>query len=150
MDYPVYRLFIIALALVVLAIMSLLLYKTRLGRVVQAAVSRRHGSMPGDQYAAGLYVCLRHRHLLAGWPEVAIAPILTVFPGLADQMAWMPSWVVRYRRLREPPGGLISFHCVRIAHSYGVQFLSNCPAADVHLYGHRSGNSPYGPVRRKE
>ena len=39
MDYPVYRLFIIGLALVVLAIMALLLYKTRLGKIVRAAVS---------------------------------------------------------------------------------------------------------------
>ena len=39
MDYPLYRLFVIGLSLVVLAIMALLLYKTRLGKIVRAAVS---------------------------------------------------------------------------------------------------------------
>jgi hypothetical protein len=39
MDYPLYRLFIIGLSLVVLACMTLLLYKTRLGKIVRAAVS---------------------------------------------------------------------------------------------------------------
>jgi branched-chain amino acid transport system permease protein len=39
LEYPIYRLFVIALALLVLLFMSLLLYKTRLGKIVQAAVS---------------------------------------------------------------------------------------------------------------
>ena len=39
LNYPIYRLFIIGLALVVMAIMGLLLYKTRLGKIVRAAVS---------------------------------------------------------------------------------------------------------------
>jgi branched-chain amino acid transport system permease protein len=38
LDYPVYRLFIIGLALAILGVMTLLLYKTRLGKIVRAAV----------------------------------------------------------------------------------------------------------------
>jgi len=45
LQYPIYRLFIIAMALVLLAILSLVLYKTRLGMVVRAAVSDPRWSM---------------------------------------------------------------------------------------------------------
>jgi branched-chain amino acid transport system permease protein len=40
-SYPVYRLFVIGLALVILVFMMLLLYRTRLGKIVRAAVSDR-------------------------------------------------------------------------------------------------------------
>ncbi|MBW1711199.1 MAG: branched-chain amino acid ABC transporter permease, partial [Deltaproteobacteria bacterium] len=39
LEYPAYRLFIIGLSLVILAFLALILYKTRLGMLVRAAVS---------------------------------------------------------------------------------------------------------------
>ena len=81
MDYPVYRLFIIALSLVVLGIMALLLYKTRLGKIVRAAVS------DADMVnALGVNMPLVFMFVfgigtwLAGVAGVAIAPILLCFP----------------------------------------------------------------------
>src|SRR5512133_1417568 len=87
LNYPVYRLFIIGLALVVMAIMGLLLYKTRLGKIVRAAVSDA-----GMVNALGINIPLVFTAVfaigiwMAGIAGVAIAPILTVFPGLADQV----------------------------------------------------------------
>src|SRR4030042_2184864 len=87
MDSPVYRLFIIALSLVVLGFMALLLYNTRLGNMGRAAVS------DADMVnALGVNIPLVFMFVfgigtwLAGVAGVAIAPILLVFPGLADQI----------------------------------------------------------------
>ena len=125
MDYPVYRLFIIALALVVLAIMSLLLYKTRLGKIVQAAVSDA-----GMVNALGINIPLVFMFVfgvgtwLAGVAGVAIAPILTVFPGLADQMGMDAFVVVVTGGFGSLLGAFIVSIVFGLLSSYGVQFLS--------------------------
>ena len=110
LDYPVYRLFIIGLALLILAVMTLLLYRTRLGKIVRAAVSDA-----GMVNALGINIPLVFMLVfgvgvwMAGIAGVAIAPILTVFPGLADQVG-MDAFIVSLIF------GLLS--------SYGVQFMS--------------------------
>jgi branched-chain amino acid transport system permease protein len=125
MDYPVYRLFIIALALVVLAIMALLLYKTRLGKIVQAAVSDS-----GMVNALGINIPLVFMFVfglgtwLAGVAGVAIAPILTVFPGLADQMGMDAFVVVVTGGFGSLLGAFIVSIVFGLLSSYGVQFLS--------------------------
>ena len=92
--YPVYRLFVIALTTIVLAFMALILFKTRLGMVVRAAVS--NAAMVN---ALGINVPILFMFVfgvgsfLAGVAGVAIAPSLSVYPGLADQMG-MDAFVV--------------------------------------------------------
>jgi branched-chain amino acid transport system permease protein len=125
MDYPIYRLFIIALALLVLAIMALLLYKTRLGKIVQAAVSDA-----GMVNALGINMPLVFMFVfgvgtwLAGVAGVAIAPILTVFPGLADQMGMDAFVVVVTGGFGSLLGAFIVSIVFGLLSSYGVQFLS--------------------------
>jgi branched-chain amino acid transport system permease protein len=125
MDYPIYRLFIIVLTILVLAFLGLILYKTRLGMVVRAAVS------DADMVnALGIDVPLLFMFVfgvgscLAGLAGVAIAPILSVFPGLADQMG-MDSFIVVIVGGFGSLGGafLVAILCGLLS-SYGVQFLS--------------------------
>lgn len=125
MDYPKYRLFIIALALVVLGCMALLLYKTRLGMIVRAAVS------DADMVnALGINVPLVFMFVfgmgtwLAGVAGVAIAPILTVFPGLADQMGMDAFVVVVVGGFGSLTGAFIVAITCGLLSSYGVQFVS--------------------------
>ncbi|MBI5584941.1 MAG: branched-chain amino acid ABC transporter permease [Deltaproteobacteria bacterium] len=125
LDYPIYRLFIIALALVVLVFMTLLLYKTRLGKIVQAAVSDA-----GMVNALGINLPLVFMIVfgvgtwLAGVAGVAIAPILTVFPGLADQMGMDAFVVVVTGGFGSLLGAFIVSIIFGLLSSYGVQFLS--------------------------
>ena len=108
LEYPIYRLFIIGLSLLVLGIMAVILYKTRLGMVVRAAVS------DADMVnALGINVPLVFMFVfgagtwLAGVAGVAIAPILTVFPGLGDQVgldAFMVVVVGGFGSLGDGPG----------------------------------------------
>ena len=126
LDYPVYRLFIIGLSLVVLVIMALLLYKTRIGKIVRAAVS------DADMVnALGINIPLVFTFVfgvgiwLAGIAGVVIAPILTVFPGLADQMGMDAFVVVITGGFGSLTGAFIVSIIFGLLSSYGVQFVSS-------------------------
>lgn len=125
LDYPVYRLFVIGLALVVLALLAALLYTTRLGTVVRAAVSDA-----GMVNALGVNVPLVFMLVfgtgtwLAGVAGVVIAPILTVYPGLADQMGMDAFVVVVTGGLGSLWGAFLVSVILGELNAYGVQFVS--------------------------
>lgn len=125
LNYPIYRLFIIGLALVVMGIMAMLLYKTRLGKIVQAAVSDA-----GMVNALGINVPLVFMLVfgigiwMAGIAGVAIAPILTVFPGLADQVGMDAFIVVVTGGFGSLMGAFVVSIIFGLLSSYGVQFIS--------------------------
>ena len=125
LDYPIYRIFIIAMALVLLAILTVILYKTRLGMVVRAAVS------DADMVnALGINVPLVFMAVfgigtwMAGVAGIAIAPILTVFPGLADQMGMDAFMVVVTGGFGSLGGAFLVSVIFGLLSSYGVQFVS--------------------------
>ena len=126
LEYPAYRLFIIGLALSVLGFLAIILYKTRLGMVVRAAVS------DADMVnALGINVPLVFMLVfgvgtwMAGIAGVAIAPILTVFPGLADQMGLDAFIVVVVGGFGSLAGAFIVSIVCGLLNSYGVQFISS-------------------------
>ncbi len=126
LEYPIYRLFVIGLSLFVLATLIFIVYKTRVGMIVRAAVS------DADMVnALGINVPLLFMFVfgvgtwMAGVAGVAIAPILTVFPGLADQMG-MDAFIVVVVGGFGSLGGafLVSIIC-GLLNAYGVQFISS-------------------------
>ena len=125
LNYPIYRLFIIGLALAVLAIMALLLYKTRLGKIVRAAVADA-----GMVNALGINIPLVFTLVfgvgiwMAGVAGVTIAPILTVFPGLADQVGMDAFIVVVTGGFGSLSGAFIVSIAFGLLSAYGIQFLS--------------------------
>jgi branched-chain amino acid transport system permease protein len=125
LNYPIYRLFIIGLALAVMAIMGLLLYRTRLGKIVRAAVSDA-----GMVNALGINIPLVFMLVfgigiwMAGIAGVAIAPILTVFPGLADQVGMDAFIVVVTGGFGSLAGAFVVSVIFGLLSSYGVQFFS--------------------------
>jgi len=125
LEYPLYRLFVIGLSLLVLILMILVLYKTRLGMIVRAAVSDR------DMVnALGINIPLVFMTVfgigcwLAGVAGVAIAPILTVFPGLADQVGMDAFVVVVTGGLGSLSGAFIVALIMGLLSSFGIQFVS--------------------------
>jgi branched-chain amino acid transport system permease protein len=125
LEYPIYRLFIIGMSLTVLVLMVLLLFKTRLGKIVRAAVSDR------DMVnALGINIPLVFMLVfgvgcwLAGIAGVAVAPILTVFPGLADQVGMDAFIVVCTGGFGSLAGAFVVSIIFGLLSSYGVQFLS--------------------------
>ncbi len=124
-QYPIYRLFVIGLSVTVLSILALILYRTRLGMVVRAAVS------DADMVdSLGVNVPLVFMTVfaigtwLAGIAGVAIAPILTVFPGLADQVG-MDAFIVVVTGGFGSLGGAFAVSLIfGLMNSFGVQFIS--------------------------
>jgi branched-chain amino acid transport system permease protein len=106
--------------------MAVILYKTRLGMVVRAAVSDA-----GMVNALGINVPLVFMLVfgvgtwMAGIAGVAIAPILTVFPGLADQMGLDAFIVVVVGGFGSLAGAFIVSIICGLLSSYGVQFISS-------------------------
>jgi branched-chain amino acid transport system permease protein len=113
------------MAVLVLAIMIVLLYKSRLGKIVRAAVA------DADMVnALGVNVPVVFMFIfgigtwLAGVAAVVIAPILTVFPGLADQVGMDAFVVVVTGGFGSLLGAFIVSIIFGLLSSYGVQFLS--------------------------
>lgn len=135
LQYPIYRLFIIAMALALLGILSLVLYKTRLGMIVRAAVS--DAQMVN---ALGINVPLVFMSVfgvgtwMAGVAGVVIAPILTVFPGLADQMGMDAFVVVVVGGFGSLGGAFLVSIIGGLISSYGVQFLSQYAAVLMFVF----------------
>ena len=126
LEYPIYRLFIIALALLVLMFMSLLLYKTRLGKIVQAAVSDADMvNALGINIPLVFMVVFGVGTWLAGVAGVAIAPILTVFPGLDGQVGMDAFMVVVTGGFGSLMGAFIVSIIFGMLSSFGVQFFSS-------------------------
>ena len=135
LDYPLYRLFIIGMALVVLLLMALLLYKTRVGKIVRAAVS------DNDMVnALGINIPLLFTSVfgvgiwLAGVAGVAIAPILSVFPGLALQMGMDAFIVVAVAGFGSLKGAFMVSILFGLMNSYGVQFISQLAPLSMFIF----------------
>jgi branched-chain amino acid transport system permease protein len=125
LEYPIYRLFVIGLALLVLLFMALILYKTRLGKIVQAAVSDADMvNALGINIPLVFMVVFGVGTWLAGIAGVAIAPILTVFPGLDGQVGMDAFMVVVTGGFGSLMGAFIVSIIFGLLSSYGVQFFS--------------------------
>jgi branched-chain amino acid transport system permease protein len=125
LEYPVFRLFIIGMSLVVLVLMILMLYKTRLGKIVRAAVSDRDMvNALGINIPVVFMLVFGVGCWLAGIAGVAIAPILTVFPGLADQVGMDAFIVVVTGGFGSLAGAFVVSIIFGLLSSYGVQFIS--------------------------
>jgi branched-chain amino acid transport system permease protein len=125
LEYPIYRLFIIGLSLFVLGVLSVVLYKTRLGMVVRAAVSDADMvNALGTNVPVVFMFVFGTGTWLAGVAGVAIAPILTVFPGLGDQVGLDAFMVVVVGGLGSLGGAFLVSLIFGLLSSYGVQFVS--------------------------
>jgi branched-chain amino acid transport system permease protein len=133
LSYPSYRLFVIGLSALILIIMILILYKTRLGMVVRAAVSDADMvNALGVNVPVLFMLVFGIGTWLAGVAGVAIAPILTVFPGLADQIGMDAFVVVVTGGFGSLGGAFMVSIIIGLLNAYGVQFLSQ--AAPVLMF----------------
>jgi branched-chain amino acid transport system permease protein len=111
LTYPIYRLFVIGLSTVVLGFMALILFKTRLGKIVRAAVSDADMvSALGINTPLVFMLVFGIGIWLAGVAGAVAGPLLTVFPGMADQLGILG-------------GAFIVALFLGELNAYGIQFI---------------------------
>jgi branched-chain amino acid transport system permease protein len=124
LKYPMYRIFVIGLALLILFVMALILYKTRLGMVVRAAVSDADMvNALGVNVPVVFMLVFGIGTWLAGVAGVVITPILTVFPGMADQIGMDAFVVVVTGGFGSLIGAFIVSLFLGELNSFGIQFI---------------------------
>ncbi|MBL7175500.1 MAG: branched-chain amino acid ABC transporter permease [Desulfobacteraceae bacterium] len=124
LNYPIYRLFIMCLSFVILAIMSLILFKTRLGLIVRAAVS------DADMVSAlGIKIPLVFTLVfgigtwMAGVAGVAAAPMFAVNAGFGYQWSLEAFVVVIVGGLGSLLGAFVAALVFGELHSFGIQLI---------------------------
>jgi branched-chain amino acid transport system permease protein len=124
LTYPTYRLFVIGLSIVILGFMALILYKTRLGKIVRAAVSDADmvsalGINTPLVFMLGFGIGI----WLAGVAGAVAGPLLTVFPGMADQLGMDAFVVVVVGGFGSLLGAFIVALFLGELNAYGIQFI---------------------------
>lgn len=124
LSYPIYRLFVIGVSVVVLGFMALILFKTRLGKIVQAAVSDSDMvSALGINTPLVFMLVFGIGIWLAGVAGAVAGPLLTVFPGMADQLGMDAFVVVVVGGFGSLGGAFIVALFLGELNAYGIQFI---------------------------
>ncbi|MGD0918630.1 MAG: branched-chain amino acid ABC transporter permease [Thermodesulfobacteriota bacterium] len=133
--YPLYRLFILILSGVVLAFMFYLLKKTRLGISIRACV--QDGTMAnalGTNVSFVLMAVMGIGAWLAGIAGVIVAPYLSVYSGMYNDMIMDCFAVIAVGGLGSLGGSLIAALLVGQIQSFGVVFLPSISIVLIYLF----------------
>lgn len=122
--YPVYRLFLCGVTLLVLLFLALLLFKTKLGMIVRAAVSDSDmvnalGFNVGNVFTGVFGIGA----LLAGLAGVIAAPMISVYPGMAADILVDVFIVVVVGGLGSLKGALLASLLLGLVQSFGILFV---------------------------
>ncbi len=128
--FPSYRLFIIAIGILMLAAIALLLQRSRLGMIIRAGVQ-------DSEMVEALGINVRRVFTLvfaigaglAGLGGVVAAPFLGVYPGMAMEFLLQAFIVVVIGGLGSIPGAALGALLVGLARAYGDQIV----LAGIHL-----------------
>lgn len=124
LKYPIYRVFIIVLTILLLTAMLQLFSRTRFGTIVRAATTNA-----GMVSALGINVPLIYTVFfgfgtwLAGVAGAVVAPLLSVHPGLADQVGLDAFVVVVLGGLGSLWGAFIAAITIGLLNAFGIQFI---------------------------
>ena len=134
LSYPVYRLFITAVCLLLVAAMMLVIHKTRLGMMVRAGSSNR-------EMAASLGVNIRllfalvfaFGTALAAFAGMIAAPISSVFPGMGNQILIICFVVVVIGGIGSINGAMIASLAIGLADTLGKVLAPEYSGIAVYL-----------------
>jgi len=125
MQYPAYRIFMIGMSLVLLIFMIFILFKTRLGMIVRAAVSDAEMvDALGTNVPLVFMLVFGVGTWMAGLAGVVIAPIMSVHPYLGDQVGMDAFIVVITGGLGSLGGAFLVAMILGLLNAYGIQFVS--------------------------
>ena len=132
--YPVYRIFIFVCAILVGIVMALILYKTRLGIILRAAVN--DGEMVN---ALGVNVPLVFTGVfafgaaLSGFAGVIAGPLLSTYPGMAHEILIDAFVVIVVGGFGSLGGAVVASLLIGELQSFGVLLFPKLSLALVYL-----------------
>ena len=138
MSYPVYRLFLSGVCLVLAGAMYVVIQHTRLGMRIRAGASNR-----AMIEALGVNIRLLYSIVfaigvaLAGTAGMLAAPVETVYPGMGEQILIVSFVVVVIGGIGSIRGAFIGALAIGLADVYGQVFLPDL--ASVAVYGVMAG-----------
>jgi branched-chain amino acid transport system permease protein len=132
--YPVYRLFISAVCLVVATLLWALIQRTRLGMMIRAGTSNREMVQ-----SLGLNIKLVYRLVfalgvaLAALAGMIAAPVSSVYPGMGTHVLIICFVVVVMGGIGSVRGALFAALLIGIADTFGRVFLPQAAGVTVYL-----------------
>ena len=134
LSYPVYRLFMSAVCIVLAALMWLLIAKTRIGMMIRAGASNR------EMVASlGLNINLVYRLVfalgvaLAAFAGMLAAPVSSVYPGMGTNVLIICFVVVVIGGIGSVWGALVASLLIGIADTFGKVLLPEAAGITVYL-----------------
>jgi len=125
MQYPAYRLFMIGISFSLLLFLSFILYRTRLGMIVRAAVSDAEMvDALGVNVPIVFMAVFGIGTWMAGLAGVVIAPVVSVHPYLGDSVGMDAFVVVITGGFGSLGGAFLVAMVLGLLNAYGIQFIS--------------------------
>src|ERR1700682_726627 len=134
LSYPVYRLFISGVCLVLAALMYVTIQKTRLGMMIRAGASN-----PEMTQALGINIRWIHALVFAAGVALAVfagmiaAPVSSVFPGMGNQVLIVCFVVVVIGGIGSLKGALVASLLIGFADTFGKVLVPELAGVAVYL-----------------
>ncbi|HEY6999734.1 MAG TPA: branched-chain amino acid ABC transporter permease [Candidatus Binatia bacterium] len=134
LSYPVYRLFVTGVCLIIAALLYWVIYKTRIGMMIRAGNSNREMAA-----SLGVNVPLLFAWVfavgtaLAGVAGAVAAPISSVFPGMGNQILIICFVVVVIGGIGSINGAMIASLAIGLADTLGKVIAAEYSAVAVYL-----------------
>ena len=134
MTYPVYRMFIFVCAVFVGAVMAFILYKTRLGIILRASVNDREmTNILGVNVPFVFMGVFGFGAALSGFAGVIAGPLLSTFPGMAQEILIDAFVVIVVGGFGSLGGAVVASFLIGELQSFGVLLFPNLSIALVYL-----------------
>ena len=134
MTYPVYRMFIFVCAIFVGMVMAFVLYKTRLGIILRASVNDREmTNILGVNVPFVFMGVFGFGAALSGFAGVIAGPLLSTFPGMAQEILIDAFVVIVVGGFGSLGGAVAASFLIGELQSFGVLLFPNLSIALVYL-----------------
>jgi branched-chain amino acid transport system permease protein len=134
MTYPVYRMFIFVCAVFVGTVMAFILYKTRLGIILRASVNDREmTNILGVNVPFVFIGVFGFGAALSGFAGVIAGPLLSTFPGMAQEILIDAFVVIVVGGFGSLGGAVVASFLIGELQSFGVLLFPNLSIALVYL-----------------
>ncbi|MGE5852999.1 MAG: branched-chain amino acid ABC transporter permease [Deltaproteobacteria bacterium] len=134
LSYPVYRLFVTGVCLVIAALLYWVIYKTRIGMMIRAGNSNREMAASLGVNVPLLFVWVfAVGTALAGFAGAVAAPISSVFPSMGNQILIICFVVVVIGGIGSINGAMIASLAIGLADTLGKVIAAEYSAIAVYL-----------------